>query len=136
MPRSVSAAASRAACSRATVVSPRASWMTITPGQGPSPTAGRARYAFIAMPWAPGMETSGTSIPYTARLSTASVDQAVVALPLAGPQHELLDLAGAGLGQIAEFDRLGRLEARQVQLAELDQLRLRGLPARLQGHKR
>src|SRR3954447_437309 len=37
-------------------------------------------------------------------------------------QHELLDLAGRGLRQLAEHDGARRLEAREVPAAELDQL--------------
>src|SRR5260370_41208498 len=56
------------------------------------------------------------------------VDPLRLALPLAVAQEELLDLAGRGLGQLAEVDRGGRPEARGVPLAEVDDLRLgRGL---------
>src|SRR5690606_32882963 len=47
-------------------------------------------------------------------------------------QHELLDLAGGGLGQRAEDHGLGRLEARHVFPAELDDLLLARLGAVLE----
>src|SRR5260370_26165515 len=63
------------------------------------------------------------------------VDPLRLALPLAVAQDELLDLAGRGLGQLAEVDRGGRLETRDVPLAEVDDLPLgRGL-TRLEGDK-
>src|SRR5258705_12237390 len=62
----------------------------------------------------------------------ALVDPLRAALPLAIAQHELLDLAGRGLGQLAELDGGRRLEARDVLLAELDDLRLGDLLPRLE----
>src|SRR6185295_2946601 len=61
------------------------------------------------------------------------VDPLRFALPLPVAQDELLDLAGRGLGQLAEVDRGGGLEARDVPLAEVDDLGLGGALARLEG---
>src|SRR5260370_18246434 len=63
------------------------------------------------------------------------VDPLRLALPLPVAQDELLDLAGRGLGQIAEVDRGGRLETRDVLLAEVDHLRLARPLAGLDGHE-
>src|SRR5260370_20247080 len=61
------------------------------------------------------------------------VDPLRLALPLPVAQDELLDLAGRGLGQLAEVDRGGRLEARDVPLAEVDDLCLARALAPLEG---
>src|SRR5438093_11209005 len=53
---------------------------------------------------------------------TSSVDALVMAGPLLFAQLELLDLAGRGLRQRAERDRLGDLEASQVLAREGDQV--------------
>src|SRR5216683_6646499 len=63
------------------------------------------------------------------------VDPLRLALPLPVAQDELLDLAGRGLGQIAEVDRGGRLETRDVLLAEVDDLRLGRALAGLESHE-
>src|SRR5207253_754219 len=63
------------------------------------------------------------------------VDPLRAAGPLLVAQDELLDLAGAGLRQLAELDRLGRLEAGQVLTAERDDLFGGRLGARLEGHE-
>src|SRR2546428_13380667 len=51
-----------------------------------------------------------------------SVDPPITAAPLLVAKHELLDLPGRGLGQLAELDGLGHLEARQPRPAVDDQL--------------
>src|SRR5437763_15206754 len=63
------------------------------------------------------------------------VDALGVALPLLVPQHELLDLAGRRLGQVAELDGSRALEVGDVLPAELDDLLLGGLPAGLERHE-
>src|SRR5262249_13954919 len=65
----------------------------------------------------------------------ASVDPFSPTFPFAIAQHELLDLAGRGLGQLTELDGRRRLEVGDVLLAELDDLGLGGLPAGLEGHE-
>src|ERR1051325_964004 len=62
-----------------------------------------------------------------------SVDPLGLALPLLVAQDELLDLAGRGLGQVAELDGGRALEVRDVLAAELDDLRLGRARARLEG---
>src|SRR5438067_12365391 len=61
------------------------------------------------------------------------VDALGVALPLLVPQHELLDLAGRRLGQVAELDGSRALEVGDVLPAELDGLLLGGPRAGLEG---
>src|SRR5215470_13742993 len=64
-----------------------------------------------------------------------SVDPLGLALPLLVAQHELLDLAGRGLGQVAELDGRRALEVRDVRAAELDDLGLGGRAAGLERHE-
>src|SRR2546428_1795743 len=64
-----------------------------------------------------------------------SVDPLGLALPLLVAQHELLDLAGRGLGQVAELNPGRALEVGDVLAAELDDLGLGGALARLEGHE-
>src|SRR5207247_9010442 len=59
-----------------------------------------------------------------------------LALPLLLAQHELLDLARGGLGQVAELDGRRRLEVGDVLLAEVDDLALAGLVPRLERDER
>ena len=47
-------------------------------------------------------------------LARGLVDTLLAALPLLLAQHELLHFAGGGLGQRAEFHRIGALEVRQT----------------------
>src|ERR671914_2657675 len=56
--------------------------------------------------------------------------------PLLVAQDELLDLAGRGLGQVAELDGGGGLEAGDVLFAEVYDLLLARLPALLQDNER
>src|SRR5260370_33851446 len=63
------------------------------------------------------------------------VDPLRLALPLPVAQDELLDLTGRGLGQIAEVDRGGRLEARHVLLAQAADRRPRRPLAGLGPHR-
>src|SRR5689334_7224034 len=65
-----------------------------------------------------------------------SVDPLRLPLPLPIPQHELLDLAGGRLRQLPELDRRRRLEARDVLLAEVDDLPLARALSRLERHER
>src|SRR5262245_58525542 len=61
------------------------------------------------------------------------VDPLLPALPLLLAKDELLHLAGRRLRQVAELDSRRTLEVRDVLTAELDDLRLGGPLARLQG---
>src|SRR5262249_11741533 len=69
------------------------------------------------------------------RRSARLVDALGAAAPLLVPQHELLDLPPGGLGKIAELHRRRRLEARDVPLAELDDLDLGGGGPDLERHE-
>src|SRR5438067_3158742 len=64
-----------------------------------------------------------------------SVDSFVLPRPLPVAEDELLDLAGRGLGQLAELDRLGRFEMRDPRADVLDDVLLARLLAGLQAHE-
>src|SRR5213594_1203462 len=64
------------------------------------------------------------------------VDPLLLAPPLLLAQHELLDLPGGGLRQVAELDGGGTLEVSDVPAAELDDLLLGRRHPRLQRDER
>src|SRR5688572_13001930 len=69
------------------------------------------------------------SVSFSVCSRLMSVDPLRLALPLSVAEHELLHLAGGGLGQVTELDEGGRLEVGDVLPAELDDLLLgRGHP--------
>src|ERR671932_1215176 len=67
---------------------------------------------------------------------SCSADPFLVPGPFPLTQHKLLNLAGAGLGQVAELHRLRRLEVRQVLAAERHNVRGGDLRTRPQYNKR
>src|SRR5205809_3615744 len=67
--------------------------------------------------------------------SSPLVDPFLASLPFPLAQHVLLDLAGRGLWQRTELNRLRSFEARDPRPAVLDDLRLRRRPVGVQGDK-
>ena len=63
---------------------------------------------------APGRFRPGGFSREAGRQRRPSIDPPPVALPLAIAQQELLNLPGRRLGQLAELDRLGHLEPREL----------------------
>src|SRR5262245_56143106 len=76
------------------------------------------------------------SVNPTALPRHGSVDPFLPALPLGLAEDELLDLAGRGLGEVAEGDGGRALEVRELLSAELQDLGLGGFHSRLEGHER
>src|SRR5688572_5274804 len=76
------------------------------------------------------------SVSFSVCSRLMSVDPLGLALPLAVAQHELLHLAGGGLGQVTELDEGGGLEVGDVLPAELDDLLLGGGHAGLERDER
>src|SRR5215831_3044695 len=75
-------------------------------------------------------------MPVHLRHQVVLVDTLGLAAPFAIAQHELLDLAGRGLRQLAELHRRRTLEAGDVLPAELDDLLLAGSRALLERDER
>src|SRR6266536_5394004 len=100
-------------------------------------TSSRCTRAPPRAPPRPGSPTSersrrGSRSPAAAR---SSVNALLAPRPLAVAEHELLDLAGRGLGELPELDRLGRLEPGDPRAHVLDDLGLGGALPGLQHHE-
>src|SRR6185312_8890004 len=78
---------------------------------------------------------SSTGASSSAMTARASVDPPLVPLPLALAQGELLHLAGRGLRQWPERDRVGALVVRDLSAAEGDELALAQRRAVLERHE-
>src|SRR5438552_12275730 len=111
-----------------------------TSNRGASPSVGRWAVALVLGPIeAPSPTTRATTekIGHTrARALMRLVDPLLLAPPLLLAQHELLDLSGGGLRQVAELDGGGTLEVSDVPPAELDDLLLGRRRPRLQRDER